>query len=757
MATRTRKVEIEITEDRKGNAFKDTEKDAAGLEGKLRDSGRQGGKGLQDGVESGSSGLGDKLSGIGEKAGGALKSVLAVGGAAAGAALVVGLTSAVETEAATDKLAAQLGGSDWAMGMGEVAGDLYTQGWGDSVADTSEAVRQVLQSGLLPEDATNKQVEAMSADVLQLADVFDQDLGGTVNAVSQMIRTGMAGDGQEALDILARGFQQGNDKAGDLLDTVNEYSTNFRTLGLDGTQAMGLISQAVHAGARDSDQAADALKEFSIRAIDGSESTSEAFNALGLDAADMSAKIAAGGPQAAGALDSVLDSLRGIEDPLQRNQIAVALFGTQSEDMAAALGGMDLSNASDQMGNVAGALDKTDVAYDNASAKIETFKRQALDKLATFVSDNVIPAIEGLSNWAKENPGAFQAIAAVVGGVLVVAFIAWAASAASAAAATIAATWPIIAIVAAIALLVAGIIWAYQNWGWFRDACQAVADFVKGPLVDAFQWVWGVIQSVFHWVVDNWRTLVVVLGGPIAWAAALIITHFSTIRDFIAGVISWIAGAIGWVAGVVTGAFGWAAGVAVGAWNAIWGAVSWVRDAIVGAVGWVRDTITGAFTWASGVANTAFYGLYYAFDWVVDQIAGAVEWVKEKIAGVADAISNVPGAGVVKGLASHLPGFDVGGVVPGPVGSPQLAIVHGGETIFPTHNAAAMRAMAGEYTSTLTVAGGQSAPSGGGPVIVNVSMAGAVIGSEAEATRWVAKAWNKAAAEGAINVRGRRP
>jgi hypothetical protein len=30
-------------------------------------------------------------------------------------------------------------------------------------------------------------------------------------------------------------------------------------------------------------------------------------------------------------------------------------------------------------------------------------------------------------------------------------------------------------------------------------------------------------------------------------------------------------------------------------------------------------------------------------------------------------------------------GFDTGGVVPGPIGAPQLAVVHGGETILPTH------------------------------------------------------------------------
>jgi TP901 family phage tail tape measure protein len=44
---------------------------------------------------------------------------------------------------------------------------------------------------------------------------------------------------------------------------------------------------------------------------------------------------------------------------------------------------------------------------------------------------------------------------------------------------------------------------------------------------------------------------------------------------------------------------------------------------------------------------------------------------------------------------------------------------------------------------------------GGGTTIVQVSMAGAIVASEAEAQRWVAKAWNKAASFGMVNVRGR--
>lgn len=72
---------------------------------------------------------------------------------------------------------------------------------------------------------------------------------------------------------------------------------------------------------------ADAIKEFSIRAIDGSDSTIDAFNSLGFSADDMMNKFAQGGDTARGAFDEVLNALKGIEDPVEQDRIAVELFG----------------------------------------------------------------------------------------------------------------------------------------------------------------------------------------------------------------------------------------------------------------------------------------------------------------------------------------------------------------------------------------------------------------------------------------------
>jgi hypothetical protein len=133
---------------------------------------------------------------------------------------------------------------------------------------------------------------------------------------------------------------------------------------------------------------------------------------------------------------------------------------------------------------------------------------------------------------------------------------------------------------------------------------------------------------------------------------------------------------------------------------------------------------------------------------VRDKIVGAVDGIKETISGIGDAISNIPGAGVIGGIASHIPGFDVGGVVPGPVGSPQLILAHGGETVVPTHDPAAMRSMSTDYVAPTRDSGG-----GGGDTYVTVDMRGAVIADQRQFEDMVADAWNRAVrTTGRVNI-----
>lgn len=341
--------------------------------------------------------------------------------------------------------------------------------------------------------------------------------------------------------------------------------------------------------------------------------------------------------------------------------------------------------------------------------------------LGAVLGGVVLPALTGLANFLSDNQQVLQAIGIAILTMLVPAFVAWAVSAGAAAVATIAATWPILAIGAAVAALAYLVI---HNWDTIKKATAAVFSWIgdhweillavlTGGISLAVGWIishWDMIQdaigAVLSWIGDHWGMLLSFLSLPLAIFVGVVVTQWEHIRAFIGTVFGFIAavasavlGAIGrvvaFVAGVVIGYWRAIGNAAVGAWNTIWAKTAFIRDAIVGAVTWVRDKITGAFDSVRDHVVGVWDSIKNAIAGVVEWIANKVDTVKGWISDIGDAVSSIPGAGIVKDVGGFL-GFDVGGVVPGPLGAPMLAVVHGGETVVPTHDAGAMRGFAAD-------------------------------------------------------------
>lgn len=409
MATRARRMEIIFIGDEKDatRAAGAVEKSLGGLGDKLRvvtseaeDGGRRAGDGME-GLEGKILGLGTVASAAGNLIAGGIETAIsgiAAVGQKIGETFVGAFSDAIDVEMGEDRLATQLAlDPEESRIAGDVAGGLYADAYGESLGEVNEALRRTMQ--LIPgmRDVANPALEEISAHVLDVGTAFDQDLAQVARTVGTLMRNGMAPDAEAALDLITVGLQGPANAADDLLETLTEYPTLFRNLGLDGPMAMGLISQAMDAGARDSDKAADALKEFSIRAIDGSDLTAEGFASLGLSASAMADDVAAGGDRSTAALDETLDRLRAIEDPVERSRIAVALFGTQAEDLGDALYAMDPSSAVGFFGEVEGAADRAgQTLNDNTGTRIEAFKRQiqtAFSDAAGFILGEAEPAL----------------------------------------------------------------------------------------------------------------------------------------------------------------------------------------------------------------------------------------------------------------------------------------------------------------------------------------------------------------------------
>ncbi|WP_030953127.1 phage tail tape measure protein, partial [Streptomyces sp. NRRL S-481] len=499
------------------------------------------------------------------------------------------------------------------------AGAVYADGYGESVADANEALKNLWQQGLVPAGATADEMADISKKAMDVAAVLGDEVGPTSNAVGQMIKTGLADNANEAFDILVRGAQEGANKSQDLLDTFNEYGTQFRKLGLDGQTAMGLIQQGLQGGARDADIVADAFKEFSIRAIDGSQTTIDGFKAIGLNADDMRKKIAAGGPAAQEALGLTLDKLRAIKDPAERSAAAVNLFGTQAEDLGDALYSMDVDTAVSALGKVDGAAKKAgDTMHDNAANRVAQFTRALKSGLTDFLGTTVIPAVESLAGklstvgrafataagFVSQHSAIFGTIAGLITVVLLPALIAWGITATQTAIANVTA-W----ITTATTSTTSAATQVLAHWsvvgGWIKSAATAV--------VSAATVVGG-------WVLMGAQAMLQAARMAAAWLIAM-----GPIGLLIAAIVGLVA-------------------IIVAKWDTI---VQYTTQAFE----WVWEKIKGVFNWIKNLfLNFTGPGLIIQhWDTIVDATTNAFKWVKEKAKAGLDAV-----VGFVKGLPARL-------------------------------------------------------------------------------------------------------
>ena len=216
----------------------------------------------------------------------------------------------------------------------------------------------------------------------------------------------------------------------------------------------------------------------------------------------------------------------------------------------------------------------------------------------------------------------------------------------------------------------------------------------------------GALKTALSWIKSNWPLLVGILLGPFGIAGALIWKFRRQIVGALKTALSWIKSNWPLLVGILLGPFG-----------------------IVGALVWkFRDQILGAFqdVWdwlrESPIFGPVIDGIQAIIDFVSELPERVVGILKDIPGMVADAIRDIPGLGgaikVFTGIADRIP-FAKGGIVPGPLGKPLLATVHGGEMVIP---ASARQVMLDMFEGFKLGAAGLPTPSPGAATIYRQSI-----------------------------------
>lgn len=572
-------------------------------------------------------GLWGKLGGAMGTAGGKVKSfskglggmATQLAGAVGGAALLTEAFGAgMEKETVVDQLNAALASTpEQAANYGAAAGNLFSAGMGESMGDVGNAVDAVVSSMSGMRDASQQEIETVTGHAMNLAKAFDVDVAEAATTAGSMIKNGLAGDAQQAMDLITGAMNQvPKSLRGEVLPVMDEYGKSFSQLGIDGETSVGMIVAASADGAIGMDKMGDSLKEFTIRATDMSKTTAGVYDSLGLDMTTMTNDLLAGGDRAEGAMGKIVHGLQGIKDPGEQAAASLSLFGTPLED----LGTDQIPNflgMVDPMGDAFKSLDGSaqqmgDTLNNNTAASLEVVKRS----FSGMISEGIAPALGPLNSvltWATETPGVMTAVAVVLGLVA----LAWAAV-------TLAAS-PWLALGLGIALVIGGIILAVQNWGsimeWLGDLWGTVTGWISTA--------WGnAVTSIKEWWDTTFSPIINGVGTAIDNAKILWGVATDAIKnkwsETVQNVKSWWDTTFG---PVISGI-----GTAVDNAKIIWGI----------AMGVIQEKWKNISDRVKSVYDTVFKPMFDAFGKLLKgDFVGAWESAKESIGGIWSQVKGI--------------------------------------------------------------------------------------------------------------------
>ena len=318
-------------------------------------------------------------------------------------------------------------------------------------------------------------------------------------------------------------------------------------------------------------------------------------------------------------------ALQAMPDGADKARLATELFGKAGLELMpllnGAAGGVDeLKSKARELG-----LILSDDAIDAGVQFTDTMDqlKRSLGSVFTQVGVSLMPMFQRLAAWVIEHMPEIQSVITTVIGAISRA-VSWLAE-------------------AIIPLLVKG-------WEWFRDTVV--------PLLQQF---WAVIQELW----DRYGAYIVEgLQSACRQISIVLETAFGVIRGIFDFFLALLRG-------------DWK-----GAWDAIKGIVVTVWTGIKNFFGEIWEGIKKAF---KGPIDTVTGWIQGFIDWVdnlIDRVRKGIDWVKNLLGLNREAAQTTPEATKPQVAATgSLPEFATGGVVPGPFGRPQLAVVHGGEEV----------------------------------------------------------------------------
>lgn len=487
-------------------------------------------------------------------------------------------------------------------------------------------------------------LETVAGQYLEAGRILGQDVDiqGTTAAFSAFGIEGANVEG--AMDALFQASQATGVGMNELAGSAQLAAPALKTLGFSFDDSIALVGQFDKAGLNSAQVMAGMSRGLVNLAKDGEEPQAAFQRVVG----EIGGFIEAGDQAAALDLASQVFGTRGATQFID----AIGQGALSVGDLTAAIGA-----TSDTILGVGGETsdfaESWQLVKNNALLALEPLGSAVFSGLADIFASMVGP-MQTVGTWLGENTWAFGVLAAIVGGVLVVAFVSWAAAAWAATAAMLAnpVTWIVIGIMALIAALVLLI----ANW-------DSVVAWVSGVWGNIVQWLKDTFASIGTWFTEKGQAIGTFLSGLWSGIRDRVVSIWNNITGFISGIPSKILGffaKLGDLAGNVGRWFG-----DVFSRVTEWGGkiIKSVTDIPGKIANGFRNVINLLYNAGANIIRGFLNGIMAAFEGVKDFIGGIGSWIaRNKGPKAYDLALLVPAGGWImegleRGITQGIPGL----------------------------------------------------------------------------------------------------
>ena len=195
---------------------------------------------------------------------------------------------------------------------------------------------------------------------------------------------------------------------------------------------------------------------------------------------------------------------------------------------------------------------------------------------------------------------------------------------------------PIILIVTAIVAVIAGLVLLYKKFEWFRNAVNAVFDFII-----------GIVQTVIDFFKNNWQTILLFILNPFAGVFKILYDKFEGFRNFVntiveaikgffIGLFNKIASIVGTIATYIYNAFLVVVAIVATILESIYKVVSSVVMSILNVIGsiamWIyNNVLLPVYTFFANIFTMIYNNIVTFINMVIGVFSTIASWIYNNV------------------------------------------------------------------------------------------------------------------------------